>query len=33
MEEMEKAEKDKLDLTEKLDLMMKQEAILTAKVI
>lgn len=32
MEELEKAEKDKLDLSEKLDLMMKQEAMLTAKV-
>ena len=32
MEEIEKAEKDKLDISEKLDLMMKQEATLTAKV-
>lgn len=32
MEEIEKAEKDKLDLQDKLDEMMKEEATLTAKV-
>ncbi|XP_045166348.2 sarcolemmal membrane-associated protein-like isoform X3 [Mercenaria mercenaria] len=32
MEEIEKAEKDKLDLQDKLDEMMKQEAALTAKI-
>lgn len=33
MEEIEKAEKDKLELQDKLEEMIKQEAALTAKVI